>query len=115
MFVKSAGGASSLSDNTEKAADLINEALMGTSPAADNSQSSDPLIGSLESKITTMPENPENPISVDSFSSPGVEISGKIPSGSSLDGLGTSAITRAQVSHATGKFLRCILVSKYIS
>ena len=95
-------------DSTENAAASINEAFTSPSILSQDQHSADPLFGSLNSKITTSLESADETPSedpMDSFSTPEVQISGKIPSGDNTDnGIAASAgAFRGQVSKPIGK------------
>lgn len=93
--------------NTDKAVASINEAFTSPSILSEDEHSADPLFGSLNSKITTSLESSDQTPSadpMDSFMSPEVQISGKIPSGDNLDnGIAAPGAFQAQVSKASGK------------
>ncbi|XP_078359625.1 uncharacterized protein LOC144644082 isoform X4 [Oculina patagonica] len=94
-------------DGTENAAASINEAFTSPSILSQDQHSADPLFGSLNSKITTSFESADETPShdpMDSFSTPEVQISGKIPNGDNMDnGIADSAgAFRGQVSKPIG-------------
>ena len=93
--------------DTDKAAASINEAFTSPSILSQDQHSSDPLFGSLNSKITTSPESADETPSddpMDTFFSPEVQISGKIPSGDNMDGgIAAPGAFRGQVSKPSGK------------
>ena len=95
------------STDTDNAAASINEALTSPSIQSQDQHSSDPLFGSLNSKITTSLDSTDETPSddpMDKFFSPEVQISGKIPSGDNMDGgIAAHGAFRGQVSKPSGK------------
>ena len=95
------------STDTDNAAAAINEAFTSPSIQTQDQHSSDPLFGSLNSKITTSLESADETPSddpMDKFFSPEVQISGKIPSGENTDGgIAAHGAFRGQVSKPSGK------------
>ncbi|XP_022799604.1 uncharacterized protein LOC111337536 isoform X3 [Stylophora pistillata] len=92
-------------DSTENAAASINEAFTGPSILNQDQHSADPLFGSLNSKITTSSDNPDETPSddpMDKFFNPEVQISGKIPESENTDdGIADPGASRDQVSKTT--------------
>lgn len=92
---------------TDNAAAAINEAFTSPSIQSQDQHSSDPLFGSLNSKITTSVESDDETPSddpMDKFFSPEVQISGKIPSGENMDDvIAAPGAFRGQVSKPSGK------------
>ena len=98
------------STDTDNAAAAINEAFTSPSIQTQDQHSSDPLFGSLNSKLTTSLESADETPSDDpmdkflKFFSPEVQISGKIPSGENTDdGIAAPGAFRGQVSKPSGK------------